>query len=101
MGIMLANDKNYKNLFFTKYSYFGYFIYFFVFIAYLELSPNLGNMWLRTDSMGIKRFHPYTIVRIILKPLVNLSYWSPLLWDINFFMGGYFFSKLLYYFNYI
>jgi hypothetical protein len=80
---------------------YGYFIYFFVFIAYLELSPNLGNMWLRTDSMGIKRFHPYTIVRIILKPLVNLSYWSPLLWDINFFIGGYFFSKLLYYFNYI
>ena len=30
MGIMLANDKNNKNLFFTKYSYFGYFIYFFI-----------------------------------------------------------------------
>ncbi len=30
MGIMLVNDKKYKNLFFTKYSYFGYFIYFFM-----------------------------------------------------------------------
>jgi hypothetical protein len=30
MGIMLANHKSYKSLFFTKYSYFGYFIYFFI-----------------------------------------------------------------------
>ena len=30
MGIMLANHNNYKNLFFTKYSYFGYFIYFLI-----------------------------------------------------------------------
>jgi hypothetical protein len=30
MGIMLANHHNYKNLFFTKYSYFGYFIHFLI-----------------------------------------------------------------------
>jgi hypothetical protein len=80
---------------------YGYFLYFFIFIGYLELSPSLGNMWYRTDSMGIKRFHPNTIIRIIIKPLYNLLYWHPLVWDINFYIGGYIFSKTLYYFNFL
>ena len=79
----------------------GYSIYLFIFIGYLELSPSLGNMWLRSDSMGVKRFHPQTIGKILLKPLISLEYWNPLIWDINFYLGGFLFSKTLYYFKLI
>ncbi len=30
MGLMLSNNKNLNNLFYTKFSYFGYLIYFFI-----------------------------------------------------------------------
>ena len=31
----------------SKYLKRGYLIYFIIFISYLELSPKLGNIWLR------------------------------------------------------
>ena len=31
----------------SKYLKRGYLIYFIIFISYLELSPKLGNVWLR------------------------------------------------------
>tara|TARA_B100000902_G_C26751399_1_gene641064 strand:+ start:237 stop:530 length:294 start_codon:yes stop_codon:yes gene_type:complete len=79
----------------------GSSIYFFVFISYLEISPKLGNIWLRKDDMGIKRFHPSSILKLIIKPLYSIMYWNPLIWDINFYIGAYIFSKTLYYLNLI
>ena len=80
---------------------YGYFLYFFFFLGYMEISPQLGNMWLRIDADGNKRFHPETILRIIIRPLHDILFWSPFIWDLNFYIGGYFFSKVLFYFNLI
>ena len=81
--------------------FLGYFIFFFIFAAYLELSPKLGNIWLRKDSNGITNFHPASIIKLILKPLYDIVFWYPYVWDINFFIGGFIFSKTLYHFNLI
>jgi hypothetical protein len=98
---MLNSFKNILYIPIDKLLY-GSFIYLFFFIGYLELSPQLGNMWLRLDSAtGNRRFHPETILRIIIRPLHDIIYWSPYIWDLNFYIGAYLFSKGLVYLNLI
>ncbi len=53
------------------------------FISYLELSPKLGNIWLRKNDKNIKEFQPIFILSYFKKPFQSLIFWYPQNWDLN------------------
>jgi hypothetical protein len=57
-------------------------IYFLItvgFIAYLELSPGMGNIWYRNN-----RLMPIGALRVMIYPFKNRQMWWPGVWDINY-----------------
>jgi hypothetical protein len=54
-----------------------------VWLAYLELSPRLGNIWLRPDAEGVRRFAPGGLKALFVAPWRTWELWSPAFWDVN------------------
>ena len=75
----------------------GYSLYFLLYLIYLEVSPKLGNIWIRCNSDNKLKICPSGIFLMLKAPFYNLYYWNPKFWDINFYAGGFLFTILLYY----
>ena len=46
-----------------------------IYLAYLELSPGLGNIWFRYNSNNIRCINILGAISMILYPLKNLTFW--------------------------
>jgi hypothetical protein len=49
------------------------------FIAYIELSPGMGNIWYRNN-----RLVPMGAINVMMYPFKNRQMWWPGVWDINY-----------------
>ena len=56
------------------------------YLAYLELSPGLGNIWYRLNSENIKVINFTIMINMLVQPIHNLSFWNFENWDLNFFI---------------
>lgn len=74
---------------------FGYATYLVIFASYLELSPKLGNVWLRRDSNNFINISLGGLLSFFSKPLKEGFFWRPQFWDINYYVGGYIFSNII------
>ena len=55
---------------------------FIIWILYLELSPELGNIWIRTDHTGTRRVNLFNITRFIVESLKVSEMWKiDFLWE--------------------
>ena len=61
-------------------------LYLIFYLAYLELSPGLGNIWFRLNADNIRCINIMSAINIILYPLKNLTFWYVQNWDLNFFI---------------
>lgn len=52
-------------------------------LLYQQFSPQIGNMWIRPGTNGMKVFMPSGIKTIILMPFQYLFVWYPSKWDLN------------------
>jgi hypothetical protein len=70
------------------YHFIIIFIIFIFYSLYVQLSPTMGNIWLRPDSDGNQVFCPLGLVDLILAPLQSdkTYFWEPHFWPINFFV---------------
>ncbi len=57
-----------------------------VFSLYVQYSPTMGNIWLRTNSENEQVFCPMSLVELILSPLYRSYFWHYNLLPINFCM---------------
>jgi hypothetical protein len=75
------------------------FIILIAYSLYVQMSPTMGNIWLRPDIDGTQVFCPLGLIDLIFAPLKpdKLYFWEPHFWPINFFVYliGYFFIYLL------
>jgi hypothetical protein len=62
-------------------------IYTIAFASYLELSPQIGNVWYRMGADGIRHIRPENLLAFMVKPLSMVELWYPHNWDINYFAG--------------
>jgi hypothetical protein len=76
-----------------------FIIIFIAYSLYVQLSPTMGNIWLRPDINGTQVFCPLGLIDLIISPLYPDRYyfWEPHFLPINFFVYliGYFFIYLL------
>ena len=76
------------------------FIVLIIYSLYVQLSPTMGNIWIRSNSEGERVFCPMSLVDLILAPLQTdkTYFWEPNFWPINFcvYIIVYFFIYLLY-----
>lgn len=86
-----------KQIFFVdiRHLKIGYITYFIIFASYLELSPKLGNVWLRKGSDNTINLSLGGLASFFTKPFKASFFWRPQFWDINYYVGGYIFSNLL------
>ena len=60
------------------------------FALFVQFSPRMGNIWIRTDSNGTRQLFPSNLFRLMAEPLklrstVGQNFWSrPALWPINY-----------------
>ena len=83
--------------FFPEWKYFKISIpiYIILFILYLEVSPRLGNVWLRYDHRGKLRIHIGSLLQFIYQPFTNSFFWKPEFWDLNIYVGIYIFTIII------
>ena len=62
-------------------------IYTIAFASYLELSPQIGNVWYRMGADGIRHVRPENLLAFIVKPMTMVELWYPSNWDINYIVG--------------
>jgi hypothetical protein len=65
---------------------YSFIITFILFGLYVELNPQMTNIWWRIDDTGHKQLIISNLFRLILAPLQYVFYWNPTVWDINFFI---------------
>ena len=65
---------------------YSFIITFILFGLYVELNPQMTNIWWRIDDTGNKQIVISNLFRLILAQLQYLFYWNPTVWDINFFI---------------
>ena len=67
---------------------------FIIYSLYVQMSPTMGNIWLRPDSDGNLVFCPLGLIDLILAPLQSdkLYFWEPSFWPINFFIYTIFYT---------
>lgn len=59
-------------------------IVFTIFSLYVQYSPTMGNIWLRTNSENEQVFCPMNLVELIFSPLYRSYFWHYSLLSINF-----------------
>ena len=66
-------------------AFFAITAYILGWIAYLEVSPSMGNVWWRTNAEGHKEFTPWGIWATAAAPFKRGHgiFWTPAFWDIN------------------
>ena len=57
-----------------------------LFGLYVELNPQMTNIWWRIDSNGDKQIVISNLFRLIFATLNYMFYWDVTAWDINFFI---------------
>ena len=57
-----------------------------IFSLYVQYSPTMGNIWLRTNSENEQVFCPMSLVDLIFSPLYRSYFWSYSLLPINFWV---------------
>jgi hypothetical protein len=57
-----------------------------IFGIYVEINPQLGNIWYRIDMNGEKQIYIINLFRFMFAPLYYMFYWYIYMWDINFFI---------------
>ena len=62
-------------------------LYTLLFALYLELNPNLTNIWYRIGSDGVFRIYPSNFFNFICKPLTTRELWHLELLDCNYLFG--------------
>lgn len=56
------------------------------FALYIEKLSNVGNILIRVDSTGLKKFQPFQLISFMLAPIQKNFLWYPRFWDINWFI---------------
>jgi hypothetical protein len=56
------------------------------FSLYVQLSPTMGNIWIRNSGTDEWYFTFAGLLSLILYPLKEIYMWYPSMWTINFFM---------------
>lgn len=77
---------------------YGSLIYFPIFAIYLEVNPNITNVWYRIGVDGARHINLSSLWYFITKPFTMIELWYPNNWDINYFLGAIFLSAIIYYF---
>ena len=52
-----------------------------IYALYLEINPDMGNIWIRGDYLS-----PRGLINVIIYPLKYLRMWYPDMWDIICFI---------------
>ena len=72
-----------------------FIIIFIAYSLYVQMSPSMGNIWLRTNADNEQIFCPINLIELIISPLHSdrRYFWTIHFWPINFFIYliGYFF----------
>ena len=55
------------------------------FALYIEKLSNVGNILIRQDSTGTKKFKPFRLISFMFAPIIKNFLWYPKFWDINWF----------------
>ena len=59
------------------------FVSILLFGIYIEISPGLGNIWFRTNSLGYKVIRLDYFLIYLIEPFKNKILWHYKLWDTN------------------
>ncbi len=78
----MVNLNIIKNIFYDLLK--SFFIASIIFAIYVELSPSMGNIWLRLDSNGIKKISLDGLINLMIGPFYYPFYWNYNYFDINF-----------------
>jgi hypothetical protein len=62
-------------------------LYLCCFLVYLELSPGLGNVWIRKNADGDRQLSLGGLWNVFRYPFQNPDMWLPPHWDINPWIG--------------
>jgi hypothetical protein len=65
---------------------YSFILSFILFGLYVELNPQMTNIWWRIDSNGNKQVVISNLFSLMLAPFQYLFYWDLNAWDINFFI---------------
>jgi hypothetical protein len=65
-----------------------------IFAIYVELSPKMGNIWYRINSLGTKTIQLENLFYLMSGPLMYSFYWVPSYFDINYII--YFFITFVF-----
>ena len=98
--ISKKDNKNYLDNFLNISFWKGVLLSSIFYIIYLEISPGMGNIWLRPDSDNKIYINFESLVNIMfIYPFQSWNFWKIEFWDLNWpllsFVSGLFFS----YFN--
>jgi hypothetical protein len=61
-------------------------IVFLLWLLYLELSPQLGKIWIRPNEKGGWRLSLGGVIQLMGKPFTQIEYWYPRFWDLNIYV---------------
>jgi len=56
---------------------------FVIWFLNLELNPQLGNIWYRTNHLGNRSFTIVNVLRFIKGPFLETIFWNWSMWDVN------------------
>lgn len=65
---------------------YEFIIAIFIFSIYLELSPSMGNIWIRKDSKNNNIICLNNLLNIIIQPFYQWYFWSYQFISINFWI---------------
>jgi hypothetical protein len=62
-------------------------LYTFLFALYLELNPQITNIWYRIGDDGEKHIQLTNLIHYMIAPLTNKELWNISLLDCNYLFG--------------
>jgi hypothetical protein len=65
---------------------YSFFIAFVLFGAYVEINPQMTNIWWRINADNNKEIVISNLFALMLAPFQYLFYWDFNAWDINFYI---------------
>lgn len=63
-----------------------FLIVFIIYSLYVQFSPTMGNIWLRTNAENVQEFCPMGLIELIFSPFYRSYFWHYSLLPINFLM---------------